>query len=238
MNEADDSTLRRFLRARDLDVKKASCQFLKYLKWRQAFVPKGFISEPEIEKQLADGKVFMQGCDKKGRCIVIIFGAKHFSYKRDLDELKRIKFHSTKLWKQMQQSDNPIAWTSFVVYTLDKVCASLPSGLGKFIVIADLDGWGYSNCDIRAYVAALEIMQDCYPERLGKLYIVHAPSIFMASWKMVYPFIDNNTRKKIVFLGNKELKATLLEDIEESELPETYGGKMTLIPIQDSKIYA
>lgn len=39
--------------------------------------------------------------------------------------------------------------------------------------------------------------QDCYPERLGKLFIVHSPYIFMTAWKMVYPFIDSNTKKKV-----------------------------------------
>lgn len=39
--------------------------------------------------------------------------------------------------------------------------------------------------------------QDCYPERLGKLLIVHSPYIFMTAWKVIYPFIDNNTKKKV-----------------------------------------
>jgi hypothetical protein len=42
-------------------------------------------------------------------------------------------------------------------------------------------------------------MQDFYPERLGKLFLVHAPYVFMAVWKIVYPFIDENTKKKVRF---------------------------------------
>lgn len=37
----------------------------------------------------------------------------------------------------------------------------MPRGQEKFICIADLKGWGYSNSDIRAYIAALDIMQVC-----------------------------------------------------------------------------
>jgi len=39
---------------------------------------------------------------------------------------------------------------------------------------------------------------------------------------------------QIVFVENKKLKATLLEEIDESQLPEIYGGKLPLVPIQDS----
>lgn len=31
------------------------------------------------------------------------------------------------------------------------------------------------------------------------MYIVHAPYIFMTAWKVIYPFIDNNTKKKVIF---------------------------------------
>ncbi|KAK4846892.1 hypothetical protein QYF36_023043 [Acer negundo] len=53
------------------------------------------------------------------------------------------------------------------------------AGHEKFVVIGDLLGWGYSNSDIRAYLGALSILQDYYPERLGKLFIVHVPYVFM-----------------------------------------------------------
>ncbi|KAL0357679.1 UNVERIFIED_CONTAM: SEC14 cytosolic factor [Sesamum calycinum] len=160
--DIDDLMIRRFLRARDLDVEKASAMLLKYLKWRKEFVPNGFVT-----------------------------------------------------------------------FTLDKICARMPSGHEKFTSIADLQGWGYANSDIRGYLAALSILQDCYPERLGKLFIIHAPYIFMTAWKMVYPFIDKNTKKKIIFVEDKKLQSTLLQDIDESQLPETFGGKTKLVPIQE-----
>ncbi|CAL5437944.1 unnamed protein product [Camellia sinensis] len=55
----------------------------------------------------------------------------------------------------------------------------------------------------------------------------------MTAWKAVYPFIDKKTKKKIVFVEDKKLKSTLLADIDESQLPEIYGGKLPLVPIQD-----
>ena len=39
--------------------------------------------------------------------------------------------------------------------------------------------------------------------------------------------------EQIVFVENKKLRSTLLADIDESQLPEIYGGKLQLVPIQD-----
>ncbi|WOL03761.1 random slug protein 5-like [Canna indica] len=206
--EVDNLMLRRFLRARNQDVEKASAMFLKYLNWRRTAVPNGYISEADIKDELAQKKACVQGFDKAGHPIGIIFPARHFYAKRDMDAFK-----------------------SLCIYVLDKACARIPSGQEKFIGIVDLQGWGYSNCDIWAYAAGLDIMQNCYPERLGKAFVINVPYLFMKAWKMIYPFIDENTRKKIVFVDNKNLKATLLEDIDESQLPEIYGGKLPLIPV-------
>uniref|UniRef100_A0A1J3IVA7 Random slug protein 5 n=1 Tax=Noccaea caerulescens TaxID=107243 RepID=A0A1J3IVA7_NOCCA len=209
--DVDDLMIRRFLRARDLDIEKASTLFIKYLTWKRNVMPKGHIPETEIANDLSHKKVCMQGHDKTGRPIVVVIGNRHNPSKGNPEEFKR-----------------------FVVYTLEKICARMPKGEEKFVTVGDLQGWGYSNCDIRGYIAALSILQDCYPERLGKMYIVHAPYIFMTAWKVIYPFIDNNTKKKIVFVENKKLTPTLLQDIDETQLPDIYGGKMPLTPIQDS----
>ncbi|CAH9129717.1 unnamed protein product [Cuscuta epithymum] len=208
-DDVDDLMIRRFLRARDLDVEKAAAMLLKYLTWRRDFVPKGFISPSEIQNDIAQNKLFMQGKDKHGRPLVVVFGGRH--KQTNVEDFKR-----------------------YVTFTLDKITSRMPEGQEKFVSIADLDGWGYANSDIRGYLAALSILQDCYPERLGKLFLVHVPYIFMTAWKVVYPFIDSRTKKKIIFVENKKMKSTLLQHIDENQLPEVFGGKLALVPIQDS----
>ncbi|KAF6138675.1 hypothetical protein GIB67_009869 [Kingdonia uniflora] len=48
-----------------------------------------------------------------------------------------------------------------MVYSLDKICASMSRPNEKFVSILDLEGWGYKNCDIRGYIGCLAIMQLC-----------------------------------------------------------------------------
>ncbi|XP_050223363.1 uncharacterized protein LOC126673314 [Mercurialis annua] len=209
--EVDDLMIRRFLRAREHDIEKASTMFLKYLSWKRSLIPNGSISPSEIANDIAQNKLFMQGLDKTNHPIVVVFGARHKPCKGHLEEFKR-----------------------FVAFSLERICARMPTGQEKFVAIADLEGWGYTHSDIRGYLAALSILQDCYPERLAKLFIVHCPYIFMTAWKVIYPFIDSKTKKKIVFVENKKLMSTLLVDIDESQLPDVFGGKLPLVPIQDS----
>ncbi|OAY43822.1 phosphatidylinositol transfer protein 3 [Manihot esculenta] len=205
----DDLMLRRFLRARELDIEKASTLFLRYLSWRRSFLPNGFVSTSDILNELAQNKLFMQGVDKKNHPVLVFFAAKHKPSNGNLEEFKR-----------------------FLVFGLERVCERMPTGQEKFVVIADLEGWGYTNSDIRGYLAALSILQDFYPERLAKLFIVHVPSMFMTAWKLISPFINNKTKKKITFVENKKLKSILLEDVDESQLPDIYGGTLALVPIQ------
>ncbi|KAH9329172.1 hypothetical protein KI387_001280, partial [Taxus chinensis] len=169
----DDATLLRFLHARDYKVEKATQFFLKYLKWRRAFVPLGYIPESQVSNELEKKKIFIQGLDKQGRPIGVILAARHYPFDRDLEEFKRL-----------------------VVYGFDKICGSMPRGQEKFIIIADLEGWGYRNSDIRGSLISIEMLQDFYPERLGKVFMIHVPYLFWALWKMIYPFIDKVTKEK------------------------------------------
>lgn len=54
------------------------------------------------------------------------------------------------------------------------------------------------------------------------------------AWDVVGAYFECCSCVQIVFVENKKLKSTLLEEIEESQLPDIYGGQMPLVPIQDS----
>ncbi|KAI5083997.1 hypothetical protein GOP47_0000166 [Adiantum capillus-veneris] len=209
--DIDEGTLTRFLRARSHNVDKALKFLLQHLKWGETYKPPGYVQESEIANELKKDKVFAQGADKSGRIIVVILVARHFPSDRNLEEFKR-----------------------FAIYVLDKL-ASISGDLDKFVLLADMKGFSYRNMDVKGFIACLEILQDHYPERLGKLFLLHCPSLFWILWRILYPFIDPNIREKIVFVDDELLKETLLKDIDITQLPIEYGGLMTMVPIRDVK---
>lgn len=68
-----------------------------------------------------------------------------------------------------------------------------------------------------------KVDQDFYPEYLGKMFIVNAPTAFKASWSMIKPWLDKRTQKKIEVHGG-HFFSKLLELVDSENLPEFLGG--------------
>lgn len=58
-----------------------------------------------------------------------------------------------------------------------------------------------------------KIMQDNYPENLGKMMVVNSPWAFTGVWAIVKNFVDEKTREKINIVGGG-YKEKLLELVD------------------------
>ncbi|EIE25944.1 CRAL/TRIO domain-containing protein [Coccomyxa subellipsoidea C-169] len=207
-----EALLLRFLRAEKYNVPKAEKRLREHAEWRKVFFLNGSISEEEIKNELAAQKVFVQGCDKFGRGIIILLTARHSKSTRDLDETKRLICYS--LEQQIQLHD------------------AVRNPDGKGIGIFDMRGIGMDCLDAGALRAVFDLLQNHYPERLGALYMYEAPTIFWALWHAVSPFIDPETKKKVIFVygssGAKEIQSIISPEV----LPTEFGGTAELIPAE------
>eukprot|EP00250_Pteridium_aquilinum_P012917 c21028_g1_i3 orf=188-958(+) len=209
----DDSTCMRFLQARSMHINKAAKMYAHYNTWRASFVPLGHIPAEQVVSELNAGKVALQGFSKKGYPLMIALGCKHYPNKHDLDTFKR-----------------------FIVHILDKTVASAPPGVERIIVIVDLNHLGFKNVDIKGYIAAFQLLQNYYPERLGALYMINVPKFFHGIWKVVSRFLDKPTKEKIVFVEDHKMTEVLLLEVDAATLPSMFGGKSELVLIQDAHV--
>ena len=71
---------------------------------------------------------------------------------------------------------------------------------------------------------ASSILQNYYPERLGKLYIINAPWGFSSVFAVVKRFLDPVTVAKIMVLGGG-YESELLAQVPKENLPKYFGGE-------------
>eukprot|EP00884_Botryococcus_braunii_P013999 jgi/Botrbrau1/225/Bobra.0022s0204.1 len=199
-----DEYLLRYLRAEVFDVNKTFERLQFQSKWRSDYVPTGFISEDEVRPEIEDGKCFaLEKCTKDGRPVTIVFAARHLRRKgRDMAIHKRS-----------------------CVYFMDilGMMATASGGDGNICGIYDLRGCGMDNLDLAVGKQLVQTLTTHYPERLGEVFIVSIPALWVTFWKALSIFLPESTKGKIHFVADlesaKNLHPTLLEI-----LPEPYGG--------------
>mmetsp|Transcript_29237 Transcript_29237/g.58915 ORF Transcript_29237/g.58915 Transcript_29237/m.58915 type:complete len:268 (-) Transcript_29237:240-1043(-) len=201
-----ECTLRRYLRARNGKVEKAFNLLMGTLKWREEFGVHA-ITGSMVQSNGAKGKTHVAGCDTEGRPVLYMRPALEHA-KNDHDgNLKHL------------------------VYQLELACSAMDegNGIGKMLVLLDCKDYSaFNSPPMKTSRATLTILQDHYPERLGKFVIVDAPWYFHAFYNAIYPFIDKVTASKVTFITGKdeEKRAQLNAFIPLSQLPKGIYGEM------------
>jgi hypothetical protein len=117
-----------------------------------------------------------------------------------------------------------------LVFSMEKAIAVMkrhPAKQEKLSLLIDYTDFSLFNAPpMRTSTGVLSILQNQYPERLHKAYIMHAPLYFTIFWNMIYPFIDPVTKEKIRFVGSnmEEVKRQLEGEIDLSQVEVGCGG--------------
>ncbi|CAN0223327.1 unnamed protein product, partial [Discosporangium mesarthrocarpum] len=96
----------------------------------------------------------------------------------------------------------------------------------QFITVEDVSGvrpWHLTPTILGVVRSLTGTMKAHYVERCYKSYIINAPVVFMALWRVISPLLDTRTRAKVQILGTNYLP-TLMEEIDLSQIPREYGG--------------
>eukprot|EP00899_Mesostigma_viride_P024518 jgi/Mesvir1/5250/Mv15369-RA.1 len=191
----------RYLRARHWSAHKAAKMLRETLEWRTVMKPDEILWD-EIAQEAETGKMYKTDyLDKEGHPVILMVPGR-------------------------QNTNDHDGQIKFLVYTLERTIHSLPPGVSKMTWVVDYTGWTYSKSPpLKTARETLNILQNHYPERLHKAVAYQPPTIFSMFWKMVSPFVDPITHKKVVFVPKKDGFEVMSELFDMDQVETELGGK-------------
>ena len=107
--------------------------------------------------------------------------------------------------------------------TQDKVCFA---DSGRMTWLLEMDGYSPRNSPpFSVTKQSIGILQNHYPERLGWAILSRPPCIFSILWRAINPFLDQDTRDKVVMIkSGSDVVKSLKGVINASAIDQTMGG--------------
>lgn len=202
-------TLLRFLKARDWNVDKAHKMLIDCLKWRVQNEIDNILSKPivpaDLYRKIRDSQlVGMSGYSKEGLPVVAV-GVGHSSYDK-----ASVHYYVQSHIQMNEYRDR-------VILPLASEKSGRP--ITTCLKVLDMTGLKLSALNQIKLLTAISTIDDLnYPEKTDTYYIVNAPYIFSACWKVVRPLLQERTRKKIQVLQGCG-KDELLKVMDYASLP-------------------
>ena len=172
-----DTQLVRFLVARNYDVEKAKNLTLSACEWRAKRKPGEMEAQPgwedEMKTEAATGKIYVPGCDKWNRPVIIFDN----TVQNTADEEGHIRF---------------LAWS------LELGTRLMSADVDKYVIFINLKNFSLrNNPSLKTTKETIKMLCDCFPERLGHLICYQPPWIFKGVFEAVKSFIDPKTVSKV-----------------------------------------
>lgn len=208
----------RFLRARNFNHDKSKAMLQEYFKWRQGFGVDRIV-EYEQYPMANQVKEFYphgyHGVDRQGRPIYI-------------EQLGKVDVN-----KVLKITDTRAICEYFVqeyehLVEVILPCCSMQKGsrVCQTLTVLDLKGLSMLNHFTRQTRQLIKeitgVSQNYYPELLGQMVIINAPTYFTMVWNFVKPLLNEKTVSKIAFGRDK-----LYDFAAKEQLPEFLGGTQT-----------
>ncbi|GLT57488.1 hypothetical protein SLA2020_304560 [Shorea laevis] len=202
-------TLVRFLKARDWNVQKAHKMLVECLQWRIQNDVDNILAKPiiptELYRAVRDSQlVGLSGYSKEGLPVIAI-GVGLSTYDK-----ASVNYYVQSHIQMNEYRDRvvfPAATKKYRKY------------IGTCLKVLDMTGLKLSALNQINLMTVITTIDDLnYPEKTNTYYIVNAPYVFSACWKVVRPLLQERTKKKIQVLqgcGRDEL----LKIMDYSSLP-------------------
>ncbi|KAK9335537.1 CRAL-TRIO domain-containing protein [Lipomyces starkeyi] len=235
----NDALLLRFLRARHFNVQDAIAQFIATEEWRNANEIDTLYRTIDLEQYEETRRLYPQWTGRRDRhgIPVYVYEVKHLDSKTmSAYEKSAIKTHTMaksdvktpqKLVRLFALYENLIRFVMPLCTVLtDREYPRTPITQTNNIV--DISGVSLRMFwNLRAHMQDASTLATAhYPETLGRIFIIGAPSFFPTVWGWIKRWFDPITTSKIFILSHNDMKATLESYIDPANLPKQYGGEL------------
>ncbi|KAI9777830.1 MAG: hypothetical protein M1839_008507 [Geoglossum umbratile] len=184
--------LLRYLRATKWNVADAQKRLLGTLTWRREY---GVLEHtPEyIGVENETGKQVILGYDNACRpCLYLL--------------------------PQHQNTPRTERQVQHLVFMLERMIDLMVPGQETLSLLVNFKNSGNSSPNIAQGRHVLSILQNHYPERLGRAFVINVPWAVWGFFKIITPFIDPLTREKMKF--NEDLR----QHVPPAQLTSAFGG--------------
>ena len=188
-NMSDPNLPLRHFRADKGNVGKATKRLKYAINWRKENKVEEMLKaahnpttpeEVEIRNMLMEeaetGKMCVRGYDKKGRAVMYLYQCRENTH----NEENNVKH---------------------LIYSIERMIAcSKKNNLEKSVLVFDFLGWKMKHASSMSLTKmTIHIVQECYVERIERIYFCNAPGVFRTFFNMVKVFLDPHTKNKILF---------------------------------------
>jgi hypothetical protein len=206
-NMSDPNLPLRHFRADKGNIKKAIKRIKYAIQWRtqnkvdqmlqaahHPITPEDHRTRQMLMTESQTGKMYVRGYDKDGRAVMY-------------------------LTQQLENTYNEANNIRNLIYNIERMIAcSHKRNYDKSVLVFDFLGWKMKHASSMALTKmTIHIVQECYVERIDRIYFSNAPSVFRTFFNMVKVFLDPNTKNKIVFV-NPEKNADAAKVAERFDL--------------------
>ncbi|KAF8451839.1 CRAL-TRIO domain-containing protein [Terfezia claveryi] len=193
--------LLRYLRAAKWDGPAAFTRLMSTLLWRREYAPHALPPE-HVSPENETGKQWILGYDLNARPCLSLNPARQNTNPSD---------------RQIQH----------LVFMLERAIDLMPPGQESLALKIDFAGASSGKTpSLSTGKQVLNILQNHYPERLGKAINLSLPWYVSAFYKLITPFVDPLTREKLVFPARVKdgEEAEIINYIPKEHLEKEVGG--------------
>uniref|UniRef100_A0A0E0JGR4 CRAL-TRIO domain-containing protein n=1 Tax=Oryza punctata TaxID=4537 RepID=A0A0E0JGR4_ORYPU len=172
------------------------------VKWRTSYKPEKIYWD-DIAHEAETGKIYRADYkDKHGRTVLV-------------------------LRPGLENTTSGKGQIKYLVYCLEKAIMNLTEDQEKMVWLTDFQSWTLGSTPLKVTRETVNVLQDCYPERLGLAILYNPPRIFESFWKIVKPFLDHETYKKVKFVysSDKESQKIMADVFDLDKLDSAFGGR-------------